>query len=104
MSNTGSVEDRLAIRELLEAYADAVCCVDADAWGATWAEDSVWELPDRQGKYRCHVERRDDPISRNSICRDAGFHQSFRRPSYRAVIHLGNVRPEWSDQTRSRPL
>jgi ketosteroid isomerase-like protein len=46
MPNTGSVEDRLAIRELLEAYADAVCCVDADAWGATWAEDSVWELPD----------------------------------------------------------
>jgi ketosteroid isomerase-like protein len=46
MSYTGPVEDRLAIRELMEAYADAVCRVDAEDWGATWAEDAVWELPD----------------------------------------------------------
>lgn len=46
MSFTGPVEDRLAIRELLDSYSDAVCTVDADAWGATWAEDSEWELPD----------------------------------------------------------
>jgi len=46
MPFVGAIEDRLAIRELLEAYADAVCVVDANAWGATWAEDSVWELPD----------------------------------------------------------
>ncbi len=46
MPFVGPPEDRLAIRELLDAYADAVCVVDADAWGATWAEDSVWELPD----------------------------------------------------------
>jgi len=36
----------MAIRDLLDAYADAVCVVDAQAWGATWAEDGVWELPD----------------------------------------------------------
>ena len=46
MAFTGPVEDRLAIRELLESYADAVCIVDAVAWGDTWAEDGVWELPD----------------------------------------------------------
>ncbi len=46
MAFVGPVEDRLAIRELLDSYADAVCVVDPDAWGATWAEDSVWELPD----------------------------------------------------------
>lgn len=46
MAFTGPAEDRLAIRELLEAYADAVCRVDADAWQATWTEDGVWELPD----------------------------------------------------------
>jgi len=46
MAFTGSTEDRQAIRELLEAYADAVTQRDAAAWGATWAEDSVWELPD----------------------------------------------------------
>ena len=46
MAFEGPVEDRLAIRELLEAYADAVCQVDAEAWAATWAEDSTWEMPD----------------------------------------------------------
>lgn len=46
MPYTGPFEDRLAIRELMEAYADAVCRVNAEDWGATWAEDAVWELPD----------------------------------------------------------
>lgn len=46
MSFTGPIEDRLAIRELLDTYSDAVCTVDAAAWGATWDEDAQWELPD----------------------------------------------------------
>lgn len=46
MPFTGPAEDRLAIRELLETYADAVTRNDADAWGATWAEDAEWSLPD----------------------------------------------------------
>ena len=46
MTFTGPIEDRLAIRELLEAYADAVTRCDAAAWGATWAEDAEWSLPD----------------------------------------------------------
>lgn len=46
MAFTGPAEDRLAIRELLEAYADAVTRCDAADWGATWAEDSIWEMPD----------------------------------------------------------
>lgn len=33
-----------AIRRLVHDYADAVCCGDADAWGATWAPDGVWEM------------------------------------------------------------
>ena len=37
--------DRLAIRELLERYCDGVNQRDADIWGSTWAEDSIWELP-----------------------------------------------------------
>ena len=43
---TGPAEDRLAIRELLETYADAVTRCDAAAWGAVWAEDAEWSLPD----------------------------------------------------------
>lgn len=46
MPFTGPAEDRLAIRELLEAYADAVCRHDANDWGATWADDAEWSLPD----------------------------------------------------------
>lgn len=46
MTFTGPAEDRLAIRELLEAYADAVCRCDANDWGDLWADDAVWSLPD----------------------------------------------------------
>jgi uncharacterized protein (TIGR02246 family) len=46
MAFEGLVEDRLAIRELLDAYADAVCRADAQDWGATWADDGVWATPD----------------------------------------------------------
>ncbi len=41
----GAAEDRLAIRERIEAYSDAVFRHDADAWIANWAEDGVWRLP-----------------------------------------------------------
>jgi ketosteroid isomerase-like protein len=46
MPFTGPAEDRQAIRELLETYADAVTRCDAEAWGATWADDAEWSLPD----------------------------------------------------------
>jgi len=46
MAFEGPFEDRLAIRELLDTYADAVCRNDVEAWAATWAEDSFWALPD----------------------------------------------------------
>ncbi len=46
MAFDGPAEDRLAIRELLEAYADAVSRNDVGDWSACWAEDSVWSLPD----------------------------------------------------------
>ena len=44
MSFSGSVEDRLAIRELMDAYADGVNQRSAEIWGATWAEDAEWNL------------------------------------------------------------
>ena len=45
MISSGPVEDRLMIRELVESYNDAVMRFDADAWGANWTEDAVWNLP-----------------------------------------------------------
>lgn len=46
MAFVGPVEDRLAIRELLETYAGAVTQRDADAWGSCWANESDWFMPD----------------------------------------------------------
>lgn len=45
MTFSGSVEDRLSIRELIGTYADAVNQRDDQLWASTWAEDSVWKLP-----------------------------------------------------------
>lgn len=41
---TGPLEDRLAIRELHEIYADGVVRIDAETWGSVWAEDAHWNL------------------------------------------------------------
>lgn len=41
--------DDSALMRLSFDYADAVRLVDAEAWGATWADDAVWILgPDRR--------------------------------------------------------
>lgn len=45
MTSRGPVEDRLAIRELVESYNDAVMRFDGDAWRANWLPDASWELP-----------------------------------------------------------
>jgi uncharacterized protein (TIGR02246 family) len=45
MISSGPVEDRLAIRELVESYNDAVMRFDADAWADNWADDATWSLP-----------------------------------------------------------
>jgi uncharacterized protein (TIGR02246 family) len=37
-------EDELAIRDLIERYADAVNRRDASDWGALWTHDGVWEV------------------------------------------------------------
>ena len=48
MISSGPIEDRLAIRELVESYNDAVMRFDADAWGANWADDALWVRPTAQ--------------------------------------------------------
>jgi uncharacterized protein (TIGR02246 family) len=45
MLTQGPIEDKLAIRELVESYNDAVMRFDAEAWGANWADDATWSLP-----------------------------------------------------------
>ncbi len=41
---TNPVEDELAIRQLVAAYADAVNRRDEALWAGTWADDGVWDL------------------------------------------------------------
>lgn len=46
MPFTGPIEDRVAIRELMDTHAHGVMTRDADLWGSIWAEDAQWELPE----------------------------------------------------------
>jgi len=43
MISSGPIEDRLAIRELVDSYNDAVMCFDEEAWASNWAEDATWD-------------------------------------------------------------
>ncbi len=49
MAFTGPMEDRQAIRELMEHYADAVMQRNPEAWAQVWAEDAFWSLPEFEG-------------------------------------------------------
>ncbi len=40
----GPLEDRVAIAELHQTYADAVVRIDAEDWGKVWAKDAHWSL------------------------------------------------------------
>lgn len=46
MPFSGPLEDRLAIRELMDTHAHGVMSRDPVLWGSIWAEDAVWELPE----------------------------------------------------------
>jgi ketosteroid isomerase-like protein len=39
-----SIEDDLALRDLMARYIDAVNRRDGDAWIATWAQDATWTM------------------------------------------------------------
>lgn len=45
MTSTGSLEDKIEIRELYEKYCEGVNQRDAEIWGSTWAKDAIWSLP-----------------------------------------------------------
>ncbi|WP_439133541.1 nuclear transport factor 2 family protein [Pseudomaricurvus sp.] len=41
----GSVEERLAIRELIETFAVGVTTIDPELWASTWADEGCWKTP-----------------------------------------------------------
>ena len=44
MPFTGPLEDRIAIRELMNTHAHGVMTRSAEVWGSIWADDAYWEL------------------------------------------------------------
>jgi hypothetical protein len=42
--NKDRIADELAIRELVDRYADAIVRRDEDSWRATWAPDGEWHI------------------------------------------------------------
>ncbi|MFP6654293.1 MAG: nuclear transport factor 2 family protein [Myxococcota bacterium] len=42
--NPDRIADELAIRELVDRYADAIVRRDEEAWRATWAADGEWHI------------------------------------------------------------
>lgn len=46
MAFTGPLEDRVAIRELMDTHAHGVMAQDAELWSTIWAEDAYWALPE----------------------------------------------------------
>lgn len=53
----GSEADRLALRELIDTYSDAVMRGDGDAWIDTWAPDGEWCFRDRTVAGRDDIRR-----------------------------------------------
>ena len=43
MPFTGSLEDRIAIREMYDTYADGANRMDRETWLSVWADDGVWK-------------------------------------------------------------
>jgi uncharacterized protein (TIGR02246 family) len=50
MNFSGPCDDRLAIRDLLDSFADAQTREDQELWASCWAEDAVWVTT--QGEHR----------------------------------------------------
>ena len=44
MGFEGPLEDRLAIRELIDRYSDAVSRFDLEVWDDLWTDDGEWQL------------------------------------------------------------
>jgi len=41
---TATVEDQLAIRQLVETFSIGCMRADSDIWGGTWAEECSWKI------------------------------------------------------------
>lgn len=79
MNFSGGLEDRIAIRELLETFADALNREDSALLSTCWTDDSVWVTP--QGRHE----------GKNEIVTNwANYTEGYRRGTgviYRATFY-----------------
>jgi ketosteroid isomerase-like protein len=52
---TGDLADRIAIRERIESYNDAVFRKHADDWAECWADDAQWKVGDNAASGRAAI-------------------------------------------------
>jgi ketosteroid isomerase-like protein len=58
----GPLEDRIAIRELYDSYADGANRMDRAAWLAPWSEDAVWKTHYFEQKGKAAVGEKYDEL------------------------------------------
>jgi ketosteroid isomerase-like protein len=68
MAFTGSVEDRLLIRERIGAYSDATFHRDREAWLGCWADDGIWSLRGVEFRGKPALDARWDEIWLDNKC------------------------------------
>ena len=42
MTGSNNIENKLAIREILDRYCDGVNQRDSEIWGSTWSKNAIW--------------------------------------------------------------
>lgn len=62
MTFTGSLEDKIAIRELHDAYADSGFRADKQAWLDCWTRDCTWLTPFGEVKGKAALDAQWDGI------------------------------------------
>jgi uncharacterized protein (TIGR02246 family) len=92
MNFNGPLEDRIAIRELLETFADALNREDADLLSTCWIDESVWVTP--QGRHEGKTE---------IVTNWANYTEAYRRGTgvvYRATFYQpATIRIEGDEAT-----
>jgi SnoaL-like domain len=78
MPFTGSVEDRLAVRELYGSYSGAGFAGDREAWLLCWADDPVWDTPAGKGEGVAALTAGDRAKSR-AYCREVSNWKDGRK-------------------------
>ncbi len=77
-----NLEARVAVRELLDLYNDAVNQRDKNAWASCWTDDAVWNIPVMPGQ--------DEVIGKKAIV-DSWIRSMKVYPVMIMLAHVGKI-------------